>query len=205
VLPDTFAHARHARLACLVCHQTGTGHGRLTFEPPRGCAICHHQAPADAKCGSCHRPDSYTPPKTATLTVTVPRHPPAPRPIEFLHEQHDTRSCIECHSTPVSLLPPAGVCLECHVEHHAAGRSCSTCHRLAAPADAHPTLDAAHQRCDACHTAATVEWLTPTRSLCATCHAQKATGHYDTRECTACHFLAEPAAYQPKLRSPRPT
>lgn len=201
---DSFPHARHATLACLVCHQTGTGHGRLTFEPPRGCFICHHQAPADRKCGSCHRPATYTPPKPATLTVTVPGRQPLPRTVEFLHERHETRTCVECHTTPVTLAPAPAVCLDCHVEHHAAGRSCSSCHRLVAPTEAHTTLEAAHQRCDACHTPATVARLTPTRSFCATCHAPKARNHYDARECTSCHFLAEPPEYRTKLLSPPP-
>ena len=29
---DSFRHARHAKLACLVCHETGTGVGRLTLD-----------------------------------------------------------------------------------------------------------------------------------------------------------------------------
>ena len=199
VAADSFPHARHAKLACLVCHQTGTGHGRLTFERPRGCAICHHQAPGDTKCGSCHRVAVYGAPKQATLTVTIPGRQPSPRSVEFLHSRHDSRSCVECHATPVSLAPAPAVCLSCHAEHHAAGRSCSTCHRIAEPKAEHRTLEAAHQRCDACHTATTVARLTPTRTLCATCHAAKATGHYEPRECSTCHFLADPVVYRPRL------
>ena len=196
---DSFPHARHAKLACLVCHQTGTGHGRLTFERPRGCAICHHQAPADSKCGSCHRVTTYARPKQATLTVTVPGRQPNPRPVEFLHSVHDTRSCVECHTTPVSLTPAPAVCLSCHVEHHAAGRSCSTCHRIAEPRAEHRTLEAAHQRCDACHTATTIARLTPTRTFCGTCHAAKTKNHYEPRECSTCHLLADPGAYRSRL------
>ena len=199
---DSFPHARHARLACLVCHQTGTGHGRLTFEPPRGCAICHHQAPTPAKCASCHQETEYAAPQPATATVAVPGRPPKPRPIDFLHARHSSRSCMECHSTPVTLAPPAAICQDCHSEHHAAGRTCSGCHALGDPAVAHTTLEAAHQRCDACHTPARIAGLTPTRTFCATCHAAKATKHYDQKECTVCHFLADPTAYRAKLMTP---
>ena len=196
---DSFSHPRHAKLACLVCHQTGTGRGRLTFDPPRGCTICHHQAPADTKCGSCHRVAEYAPPRAATVTVAVRGREPRPRPVDFLHARHERRSCIECHTTPVSLAPPRAVCQECHVEHHAAGQTCASCHAMPRPKAGHPTLEAAHQRCDACHTPATVARLTPTRSFCSTCHVPQSKDHYDRKECTSCHFLTEPGAYRQKL------
>jgi hypothetical protein len=204
VLPDSFSHARHAKLACLVCHQTSSRRSPLTFEPPRGCTICHHQAPADTKCGSCHQRAEYAPPKPSTVTVSVPGRPPAPRSVAFLHESHASRSCMECHVTSVTLAPSPAVCQDCHVEHHAAGRSCSSCHPVAVPKEGHPSMEAAHQRCDACHARATVALLIPTRSFCATCHTPQATRHYDTKECTSCHFLAQPPEYRTKLVSSPP-
>jgi hypothetical protein len=75
---------------------------------------------------------------------------------------------------------------------------------MADPKVGHTTLETAHQRCDACHTASTIAQLTPTRSFCATCHISQANDHYDLRECTVCHLLAEPAAYRAKLTSPPP-
>lgn len=199
---DSFPHARHAaKLACLTCHETGAGHGRLTFEPPRGCAICHHQAPAEARCTSCHRTEQYASPKEVTVTVAVPGRQPHARPVDFLHARHVSRKCVECHTTPVTLEPsPAAVqCKDCHSEHHAAGRDCSSCHANADPKSAHKTLETAHQRCDACHTATTIARLTPTRSFCGTCHAANVKDHYEQRECTVCHFLAEPGVYRSKL------
>jgi hypothetical protein len=199
--PDSFPHSRHEKLACLVCHATGDAHGRLTFERPRGCTICHHQAPARARCASCHRTAEYAAPTLVTATVTVPGHQPKPRPLQFLHAPHSKRVCLDCHTTPVTLTPaPAKAeCRDCHEDHHAAGRNCSTCHASVQPQAAHRTLEAAHQRCDACHTATTVARLTPTRSFCSTCHAAKAKNHYDAKECTVCHFLADPAAYRSRL------
>ena len=201
---DTFSHPRHAKLACLVCHQTGEGHGRLTFERPRGCAICHHQAPATARCATCHQTDEVATPKPVSLTVTVPGRPPATRPVDFFHDKHTSRRCVDCHTTPVTLAPSpaAAQCRDCHSDHHAADRACASCHAISDPKAQHTTLDAAHQRCDACHTPATVASLTPTRSFCAACHAAKATKHYDDKECSTCHFLAEPGAYRAKLTSP---
>jgi len=199
---DSFPHARHAaKLACLTCHQTGPGHGRLTFEPPRGCAICHHQAPAQAQCASCHQTEKYATPKNVTVTVKVAGREPHARPVDFLHARHVSRACVECHTTPVTLAPsPDAVqCKDCHGDHHTTGRDCSVCHANADPKSAHKTPETAHQRCDACHTSTTIARLTPTRSLCITCHVEKATKHHEEKECTICHFLAEPAAYRSKL------
>jgi len=206
VAADSFPHARHAaKLACLTCHQTGRGHGRLTFEQPRGCAICHHQAPAEARCASCHRPDNYASPKRVTVTVTVPAREPHARPVDFLHARHASRSCVDCHTTPVTLAPsPAAVqCKDCHSDHHEAGRDCAACHANADPKSAHKGPETAHRRCDACHTETTIARLTPTRTFCSTCHVEKATKHHDQKECTVCHFLAEPGTYRSKLRRPR--
>ena len=201
-----FPHARHAKLACLVCHTTGTGVGLLTFKPPRGCAICHHQAPASGRCATCHTTSEYTAVKHTTITVTVPGHDPRPRPVDFFHAVHTKRACLECHTTPVTLMPSTAQaqCKDCHSEHHAAGRNCSACHTIADPKFAHRTPEAAHQRCDACHTATTIAELTPTRSFCSTCHTAKAKGHYDQKECSVCHFLAEPGVYRSRLVTTRP-
>ena len=203
---DRFPHARHAKLACLVCHETGTGVGRLTFKPPRGCAICHHQAPSSARCATCHRTNEYAAVKRVTMTVTVPGHEPNPRPVDFLHALHTKRTCVECHATPVTLALSAtqAQCRDCHSDHHAVGGTCSACHTIAEPKAAHRTLEAAHQRCDACHTPTTIAELTPTRSFCSTCHAAKAKGHYDQKECSVCHFLAEPGVYRSRLITSRP-
>jgi hypothetical protein len=206
VAADSFPHARHAKLACLVCHVTGTGVGRLTFQPPRGCAICHHQAPASARCTTCHEKNEYMAVKHATMTVTVPGHNPRPRPVDFFHAAHTERACMDCHTTPVTLAVSAAQaqCKDCHSDHHAAGRNCSACHTGSDPKLAHQSLETAHQRCDACHTSTTIAELTPTRTFCSTCHAPQAKGHYDQKECSVCHFLAEPGAYRSKLITARP-
>jgi hypothetical protein len=198
---DTFAHARHAKIACLVCHQTTSTRSHLTFEPPRGCTICHHQQPTAARCPSCHKPNELAAPSAASMTVTVPGHQAVPRRVDFSHARHSMRPCTACHTTPVTLAPSPAIaqCKDCHSDHHAAGRACSGCHKLADPKAAHATLEVAHQRCDACHTATTVAQLTPTRTFCSTCHLAKAADHYPQQECSTCHFLTEPGAYRAKL------
>lgn len=198
---DSFPHARHTSLACLVCHQTGSGHGRLTFERPRGCSICHHQAPAEARCESCHRTEVYGAPRSVRVTVAVPAREPRARPVDYVHAQHAARRCVECHTEPVTLgvLPAKAQCRDCHTEHHAPERTCASCHGAADPKSAHTNPITAHQRCDACHTRTIVEQLSPTRSFCSTCHSAQQTRHYEPRECTVCHFLVEPAVYRHRL------
>jgi hypothetical protein len=204
LVADTFPHSRHTTLACLECHKTGSGHGDLRFVAPRGCAICHHQSPKTSKCEACHQPAKYGAVKPVTVTVTVPGRAPKPRDVAFAHAQHANTPCVECHTTPVTLAPaPAkATCNDCHAEHHDAGRGCAACHTMAQPKDAHATPTSAHQQCDACHTAATIARLTPNRNLCGTCHAAQWKGHYDAKECSACHFLTTPAAYKAKLQHP---
>jgi hypothetical protein len=188
-----------------VCHQTGSGHGLLTFERPRGCMICHHQAPAQARCASCHQASELASAKPVNAIVTVPGHEPKPRPVEFFHALHSSKKCIDCHTTPVTMAPgPLKVtCRDCHENHHAAGRSCTTCHGPASPKSQHKSLEASHQKCDACHTPAVVTRLTPTRTFCGACHTEKTSSHYPQKECTACHFLTDPESYKSRLTSPR--
>ena len=201
---DSFPHSRHTKFACLACHRTGQLHGGLTFERPRGCAICHHQDASPAKCVSCHRTGKYDAPRQATVTVSVPGRAAKPRPVEFLHARHASRSCVECHTTPVTLAaaPTKASCNDCHGEHHTQTSTCTACHRIADPKAEHKPTDLTHQQCDACHTRTVIAGLTPTRSLCSSCHTARATGHYDSRECSTCHFLAAPNVYRAKLTKP---
>ena len=154
----------------------------------------------------CHKTNESMAVKHTTMTVTVPGHDPRPRPVDFFHAVHTKRTCLECHTTPVTLAlsTAQAQCKDCHSDHHAVGRNCSTCHTVADPKLAHQSLETAHQRCDACHTATTIAELTPTRSFCSTCHAAKAKGHYDQKECSVCHFLAEPGVYRSRLITSRP-
>ena len=46
---------------------------------------------------------------------------------------------------------------------------------------------------------AAIAALTPTRSLCLACHDAKV-DHNPQRECTRCHFQADPEQYRARLR-----
>jgi hypothetical protein len=199
---DTFSHKQHRRLPCITCHTTTSPTRQLTFEPPRGCQICHHQRPASSECATCHQSDELAAPDPVTVSVSVPRQPPRPREVPFLHEQHAKLACVDCHTTRVSLEPepPAATCAACHEEHHAPRLDCASCHRTTDVMAAHaPPIDA-HQACDQCHTEQTVASLEPTRSFCLACHESE-TDHYSEKECTVCHLQASPEGYRARLTS----
>lgn len=203
---DSFPHARHTRLACITCHASGTQHGRLTFEAPRGCQICHHQRPQQSNCATCHTPTERAQPVPVTIGIAIRDSAARSRPVGFAHPVHDGLRCVQCHTEPVTLAPAASArtCRDCHGDHHAAGRTCATCHTGAQLRTAHSKdLSVSHQKCDACHTASTVALLTPDRSFCLTCH-QPQREHYVRGQCTTCHFLKQPTEFRPHLLGGRP-
>lgn len=208
---DSFPHPRHRTLSCITCHRTRSGHGGLAFEVPRGCDICHHQARAVTRCEPCHQPEERTAVLASTVTVAVRSHEPRTRTVPFSHELHGLIRCQECHTVPVSLAAPPEIaqCGTCHGLHHRPERTCATCHSVANLRGAHQEglagrENASHQRCDACHPAATVEELVPNRGFCLTCHNEQQTGHYPQGECAVCHLLSEPSRWRPRLSGTPP-
>ena len=198
---DSFPHERHKQLACLTCHVTRRANASLTFVPPRGCQICHHQAPATSTCSSCHAPGDLASPHTESITVAVADHPARARTVTFAHATHEQIRCTTCHEAAVTLepAPPVKTCTACHEDHHTARRDCAGCHSGGGIRAAHADSVNAHVSCDACHREATVARLVPDRGLCLTCHAPQRE-HYAPRECTTCHFLETPEAYRAHLR-----
>lgn len=197
---DTFSHDRHSKLACLTCHVLRDDE-RLTFQPPRGCQICHHQRPTRADCRACHQAGELEPTLPTQVAVEVPEQQRRRRTVQFPHASHDTLACTGCHVSPVTLAPPDSVltCAGCHDQHHAEGRDCAACHRTSAIREAHKRPVEAHGACDACHTEATIARLVPTRSFCLACH-QPEQDHYQAKECSACHFQRSPEQLEPQLR-----
>ncbi len=195
--PDTFSHTRHKRLACITCH-VAARNARLTFTPPRGCQLCHHQTPARNDCARCHAagPAAGRP---VAVAIAVRGHAPRERSVPFDHQRHAAQRCVSCHTTEVTLAATATACRECHEPHHAAGRNCSSCHGATEPKVAHASLADFHVACDNCHAENVVAQLVPNRTFCQTCHADKAS-HYVGRECTTCHFLASPDEFRVHLR-----
>jgi hypothetical protein len=201
---DSFPHGLHKRFACITCHTSQSEHGRLTFVAPRGCQICHHQAPQTSDCSKCHSATELTHPESVTVRVTVAGAEPRLHAARFEHERHRALKCVACHTTPATLEPQPAVasCAACHDDHHARGKPCAYCHNdggSAAVHAAHAPPAEAHSGCDACHAAAIVARLVPDRGLCLTCHAAQQEHHRD-RECTLCHFGASPEAFQSHLR-----
>jgi hypothetical protein len=197
---DSFPHARHVKLQCLTCHLDKSG-AMLTFERPRGCRECHHRDPERADCVHCHV--SATQPDSIRVSVVVAAAGRAglERQVSFPHRTHTTRPCVGCHTTPLTLLPADSVttCRGCHDDHHTVGRSCATCHRTVAILAPHRPPARPHIACDACHATSAIAALTPTRSLCLACHDAKV-DHNPQRECTSCHFQADPEQYRVRLR-----
>lgn len=199
---DSFEHSAHEELTCLTCHTTSAGHGGLTFQQPRGCQICHHQAPARSECAECHVDAEELPGVTAELTIhPVPGAEAVHRTAEFAHPTHADLACVECHTTPVTLAPTEEVvtCASCHEKHHAADVTCAGCHTAdEGVEEAHAPPAPAHEACAACHTPSTISAMAPDRSFCLTCH-QEQLDHEPDGACTSCHLLESPADYRPRL------
>ena len=196
---DSFPHPRHRSLACLTCHLSRSG-AKLTFEPPRGCQICHHQNPAQAECQKCHEQGSLPEVIGVQVSVTAAGKPPRDRAVAFRHEVHGKLRCTDCHGESVTLAPvdSAVTCQGCHDQHHAEGRSCATCHRVASITQAHARPARIHVACDACHATVAIAALTPTRTFCLACHGPNQ-DHYEGRECVTCHLQAHPDQYRGRL------
>ncbi|MEP6590780.1 MAG: hypothetical protein ABJC19_06330 [Gemmatimonadota bacterium] len=203
---DSFPHSRHTSLACLTCHNVSGRGGKLVFEAPRGCDLCHHQQVMrgqvePSECARCHAPEKLEVARIVVMTVAVSRHAPRPRDVTFAHATHRTLRCADCHAPP-DVVPPDSVrsCQGCHIPHHAEGRDCATCHGAAT---AEPAVRALHTRethgdCDQCHTRAIVSELVPVRAFCLTCHSPQRS-HRPDGECSTCHFLASPTQYRSHL------
>jgi hypothetical protein len=196
---DSFAHERHKSLPCLTCHLSNSG-SVLTFEPPRGCQICHHTIQARKGCVQCHVSGSIPATLDVSLTIAAAGNPPIERTVAFPHERHTKLPCAGCHGQPVSLAPvdSARTCRGCHADHHEAGRACATCHRTPAIIQPHSPPVQAHVACNACHPTAAIAPLTPTRSFCLVCHDPKV-DHHPERQCVACHLQSTPEDYRSHL------
>jgi hypothetical protein len=204
---DTFEHARHKSLTCVTCHDVRSNKV-VRFEQPRGCQICHHQAPARSNCDKCHEPAERAALIQASFGVQVQDRAPRARTVGFSHETHAARTCVACHDVPVTLEPGPAVksCSACHDDHHEAAKACAACHRSESTMAAHTGLNlrgappAAHRGCTECHSPATVSRLAPTRPFCLACH-EAGSDHYPARECATCHLQSSPEALKPTLEA----
>ena len=199
--PRPFSHSNHKKLHCITCHDVKSKASTVTFKAPRGCLICHHQAPSKANCATCHSSEQLQGlqvSETIHVQTSAPRAPARSREVSFSHEGHGEVACVTCHTTPVTMAPsPEAVkCQGCHEQHHTEDRNCAACHRAETSWDAHTR--ASHVDCTACHQATTVSRLTPDRAFCLGCHAP-AVDHQQGTACTVCHLFATPPAFRPQL------
>lgn len=184
---DSFSHALHHSLACITCHDPNSNK-KLTFAPPRGCQICHHQAPERRTCSTCHTGAAGPGPVSVPVPIGAPGRAAVVRPVGFPHARHDSVDCLRCHTEPVTLAAdPAVLCASCHDKHAGPTTDCADCHVSAGMTTAHaPPIDA-HRRCSACHTTPAAAALTPARNVCLLCHADQR-DHMPGQDCATCHL-----------------
>ncbi len=84
---DTFSHREHRRLTCITCHTTTSPTRKLTFEPPRGCQICHHQRPASSECARATSRPSWRRRSRSPSRWRCPGQPARSREVPFVHER----------------------------------------------------------------------------------------------------------------------
>jgi len=199
---DSFSHPIHKKLACLTCHLSTSGE-KLTFEPPRGCQICHHQKPAKTDCAKCHEQGSLPDIVAVPVSIAAAAKPARERTVAFRHEKHTDLKCTACHGQAVTMAPvdSAVTCQGCHDKHHEAARHCAECHQTATITQTHAKPARTHVACDACHATAAIAALSPTRTFCLACHPP-AVDHNEEKECSACHLQATPDEYRSRLLKP---
>ena len=189
---DTFSHQRHRKLACITCHSTTSRRSDLTFEQPRGCQICHHQAPARSECSNCHAADEVEVARPLTVEVTVPKHAPRARPVVFdalgtragrmravsyhaglrSSRSHEPRPASPATTITIPVRPIAQPATEPH-------RSARLTRRRSMPTPAAWNA----------MTSPTITQLTPKRTFCLSCHSSSV-DHYAPKECSQCHLLS---------------
>jgi hypothetical protein len=192
---------------CLSCHETVLGArdeiGSVRAAPWARLAI-HAVAPGTGTPpGIPSPPPPYHPPGADGGTGTADT---LPRP--FLHPDHESLSCTECHGTDTEhgvITQTARACAACHHD-PVRDYGCESCHPATGPEDARPVsapmdltvwdqprsrdLPFDHQlhealNCQECHTGSV---LLAVETTCAACHEEH---HRPQAECSQCHRPAE--------------
>lgn len=178
-----FDHNRHKSVACTSCHTNARTHGALTVTRPADCQECHHAADNRAgECAACHTSAELAGTRriSTTFQISGRTHQPV-RDLPFDHPRHTALTCESCHTAGQE----RGVgrsCASCHVNHHRADATCSTCH-----GDARSVHDrTAHAPCASCHTQEGASRFPPSRAVCLACHTAQQ-NHKPNGDCAACH------------------
>jgi hypothetical protein len=177
-------HATHQDQECRACHGRPAGFDNLPERTARECAACHHQDAQQLRCRACHQADQVGARPVLVAVQATGATEARVRRLTFDHDDHQSRECLTCHTTSVTL--QFGLeCASCHEYHHRQDARCMTCHeQFETPAHSAQV----HVGCagGGCHGDAPVLSLAPTRNVCQVCH-QDMVQHRPGRECTACH------------------
>lgn len=206
---DHGSHVLRGAVACTECHSGANyflrdkpdidrRHGR-TMLTPASCDNCHHSAAMHVGCGACHASDGRL---GQAMSVVLPLRlrsagAPTTRTVAFEHADHTNESCTTCHSS--AAVGTITACANCHDTHHREASSCTQCHGATLLA-AHKADD--HLACAQCHAVQTLRLLTPDRTFCVSCHADKAQ-HRPGKECSTCHMQSTPAELRQRILGPR--
>jgi len=131
--PLAFSHARHAGMACAVCHRGALEQARAGIPEAAVCLKCHATAPRAAAAVKWDEAGRAQP--IAWLRVSrLPDH------VMFSHRRHvglARLECTSCHAeVGASAVPPPrppmrldmNACLACH-KREGANQDCAGCHR----------------------------------------------------------------------------
>lgn len=182
-----FAHADHRSVNCTTCHTSDVAHGGLRANVARRCTACHHANNAvGSNCQQCHETAELSRPLSVSVPVRLTMWPaPKPRMLGFDHARHERVECSTCHAATLARTVEK-TCASCHADHHAATRTCTTCHTP--EASSHPrTLHLTGCGGSGCHSSETTAAVTPARAVCVACHVKQA-DHKPGRECATCHL-----------------
>lgn len=178
-------HATHNRIECQACHGRPAAFADLPERTARECAACHHRNVETRGCQSCHGADEVGARPVLVAIQAVGADEPRVRTLSFDHDDHESRECLTCHTTSVTLRF-GRECASCHEYHHQQDARCMTCHEsVETPAHSGDV----HAGCagGGCHGDAPVLSLAPERNVCQVCH-QDLVDHRPGQECTACHI-----------------
>lgn len=146
---------------------------------------CHHAAAKATGCTSCHEAGTLPGPTQRQVQVRTSVAAGAnTRTLPFAHAFHAAVACGDCHEGGPQRRAVKD-CTGCHERHHTAARDCQLCHR-AEDVKGHPA--SVHGGCagGGCHSDAAVTALPWSRTVCTSCHQDKAK-HQAGRDCATCH------------------
>ncbi|MBI3491794.1 MAG: cytochrome c3 family protein [Acidobacteria bacterium] len=132
--PIAFNHARHAAVACAVCHRGAETAARAGIPQSNVCTRCHATAPDRSVSARAWSDVAAGRPIAWRQVTQVPEH------VMFSHRRHTSLAqlaCASCHGDAAARVTPFGApatriamttCLSCHTR-EGASEDCAACHR----------------------------------------------------------------------------